>query len=741
MPKDLERDLGLYATLTVSVGAMVGSGIFVLPGLASKIAGPAVILAYLLAGVVVLPAALSKSEMATAMPESGGTYLFIDRSWGPLAGTIAGLGAWFSLVFKSAFALVGLGAYLLLFAPLPAGLVKAVAIALAVLLTAVNVAGVKQTGRLQAVVVSVVLLALVAFIADGLTAVTATNYHPFFPAGADGLLAATGFVFVSYAGVTKIASVAEEVEDPGRNIPLGILGSVVLMMLVYTFCVFVIVGVTAPGSITHSYTPMADAAAAFLGETGAAVVAAVAVLALVSMANAGVLSSSRYPLAMGRDRLFPERFGVTNDRYRTPVAAILLTGGVLVALIAAVPVVDLAKLASAFQILIFTLVNAALVAFRESDLDWYDPDFTAPAYPLLQLFGILAGLVLLTQMGALALAGAAGIIAVGVLWYRFYARGRTDREGAAVDAIRRSTSRYTLDTTRDLFATDSENGGVLVALSPDTQPDRERTLLTVAAAITDRRGGTVRAIQFDEIPDQSPLSTATDTHTAADRSFEARIEELGDDLDARVEAGEIVTHDIEHAVANYADHHDLSTILGEWEADVFVGELLGEDVDWYIRNAPCDVGFVNDRGIDDVDTITVIADEGPFDPLELLLADALATRYDATITLLHAIGDAASDELHDAVLSYHSDVRDILTVPAHTTILRTPDRLDALVTAASDADLVIASTSAHHVLYDVVFGALPDRLAEELDTTTVLVHTKTTRTHTFLRYLLDRFAF
>jgi APA family basic amino acid/polyamine antiporter len=157
MPKELERDLGFYATVTISIGAMVGSGIFVLPGLAAAKAGPAVVLAYLLAGVVVLPAALSKAEMATAMPESGGTYLFIDRAMGPLPGTIAELGAWFSLVFKSAFALVGLGAYLLLFVQLSTGLVKLVALALGLLLVVVNTVGVKQTGRLQAAIVTVVL--------------------------------------------------------------------------------------------------------------------------------------------------------------------------------------------------------------------------------------------------------------------------------------------------------------------------------------------------------------------------------------------------------------------------------------------------------------------------------------------------------------------------------------------------------------------------------------------------------
>ena len=107
MTKGLERDLGLPAVMAISIGAMVGSGIFILPGLAMKMAGPAVVFAYFLAGVLVLPAALSKSEMATAMPEAGGTYLYIERAMGPLFGTIAGVGTWFSLTFKGALALVG----------------------------------------------------------------------------------------------------------------------------------------------------------------------------------------------------------------------------------------------------------------------------------------------------------------------------------------------------------------------------------------------------------------------------------------------------------------------------------------------------------------------------------------------------------------------------------------------------------------------------------------------------------
>ncbi|ESS10167.1 MAG: gamma-aminobutyrate permease related permease, partial [uncultured archaeon A07HN63] len=206
--KELERDLGLFSVLAISIGAMIGSGIFILPALALKIAGPAVILAYLLAGVLVIPAALSKSEMATAMPEAGGTYIYIERGMGPLLGTVAGIGTWFSLSFKSALALVGGVPYLLLLFDLP---LKPVALGLATLLILVNILGAKQTGRLQLGIVIIMLAALGWFAAGSAPTVQSTNYANFFADGIGGLLAATGLVFVSYAGVTKVASVAEEV--------------------------------------------------------------------------------------------------------------------------------------------------------------------------------------------------------------------------------------------------------------------------------------------------------------------------------------------------------------------------------------------------------------------------------------------------------------------------------------------------------------------------------------------------
>lgn len=440
---DLDRSLGLYPTMMISMGAMIGSGIFVLPALGYKKAGPAVILAYLVAAAVVLPAALSKAEMATAMPESGGTYLYIDRALGPLFGTIAGIGAWFSLVFKSSFALVGLGAYLLLFAPLSQGAVVYVALALAVLVVALNVSGTKMSGQIQAIIVTLVVAGLLAYVVNAGFVVDAGRYAPFTTHGGSGIITAAAFVFVSYAGVTKIASVAEEVKNPGKNLPRAMLGSMAIMTLLYIGVVGAIIGLSDPEVLktggpggTASLTPMADGAGALLGGAGVLFISVIAVVALTSMANAGVLSSSRFPLAMSRDDLLPSSLQTIDDRFKTPRNAVLLTGVVLLLLIAFVPVIELAKLASAFQILVFSFENMALVAFRVADVPSYEPEFKAPGYPFVQVFGFVAGIALLTQMGTVPILGAVGIILGSALVYVAYGRPRTDRTGAIGTILR-----------------------------------------------------------------------------------------------------------------------------------------------------------------------------------------------------------------------------------------------------------------------------------------------------------------
>lgn len=437
-PTKLKRTLTLFDVYAISTGAMFSSGFFLLPGLATAKAGPAAVLAYLLAGVLVLPAMFSQAELSTAMPKAGGTYYFLDRSLGPIAGTVGGLGTWMALIFKSAFALIGMGAYLVLFLDLP---IKPVALALTAAFTVLNIFGAKETSGLQRLLVVIIVGVLVFFVAQGLLEVfsgdsAATHrdqFEPFLPFGTGSLVATIGLVFVSYAGLTKVASVAEEVHDPDRNIPLGMFLSLATATVLYVVGVYIMVAVLDPVELRADLTPVATAAEAFFDwfpePVGLILIVAAAIAAFASTANAGILSASRYPLAMGRDRLVTARFAQIG-KAGTPVLAILVTSALMVLIILGLSAEGVAKLASAFNLLVFGLLNLAVIVMRESRIPSYVPGYRSPLYPWMQIVGILTAAVLITTMGALSIGFTAGVIVAGIAWYFTYAREHVQREGA-----------------------------------------------------------------------------------------------------------------------------------------------------------------------------------------------------------------------------------------------------------------------------------------------------------------------
>ena len=356
----LKKELGLFDVFAVSTGAMFSSGFFLLPGLAFAKAGPAVVLAYLFAGVLILPAMFSKAELSTALPRAGGTYYFLDRSLGPLAGTIGGLGTYFALSLKTAFALIGIGAYAAFFIELP---IKPVAVALTVVFVVINIFGAKETTALQRWLVLILLVVMALFMAGGFAHVfgqpletTTERFTPFMTMGTAGLLSTIGFVFVSYAGLTKVASVAEEVKNADRNIPLGMMLSLGVTTLVYGMGVFLIVAVVDPVALSSDLTPVATAAETIFhwmpAKVGLLLVVIAALAAFASTGNAGLLAASRYPLAMARDRLLPSRLA-TLGRFRTPSSAILGTGAFMIFFIVVLDAEGIAKLASAFQLFHF----------------------------------------------------------------------------------------------------------------------------------------------------------------------------------------------------------------------------------------------------------------------------------------------------------------------------------------------------------------------------------------------------
>jgi len=443
----LKKQLGLLDVFAVAAGAMISSGLFVLPYIAFAKAGPAVILSYLFASLLVLPSVFSKAELATAMPRAGGTYFYIERSFGPIFGLFSGLAGWFSLALKSAFAVVGMAVLVevVLQEVFPVQLsgwhLKAIGVACCLVFTGLNIVSVKHTSRFQVLLVAVLLAILGFFVVFGGRTIETRRYAGFLDKGWLAVFATAGLVFVSFGGLTKVASIAEEVKQPGRNLPVGMLLAWFVVTVFYIGVIAVTVGVVGGQELEASRLPISLAASKFLGYGGFALLSLAAIAAFVTTANGGILAASRSPMAMSRDQLLPPPLARVNRRFGTPHISILLTGGFMVAAIVFLDVESLVKTASTLKIILFILVNASVIMMRESRIQSYRPRFKSPLYPYPHIFAVVAYSALIIDMGKIPLVITAVFVGLSAAWFALYVSRRVSRASAVMHVVERVTDR------------------------------------------------------------------------------------------------------------------------------------------------------------------------------------------------------------------------------------------------------------------------------------------------------------
>ncbi len=452
----LRKQLGSLDVFAVAAGAMISSGLFVLPAIAFAKAGPAVILSYLFASILIIPSVLSKAELATAMPRAGGTYFFVERSLGPIWGLFSGLAGWFSLALKSAFAVVGIAVLveIVLQMLFPTQLepwhLKAIAALCCIGFTALNIFSVKLTSRFQVLLVGILLTILTLFVLFGAGAVEAVRYKGFLEKGWAAVFATAGLVFISFGGLTKVASIAEEVKHPGRNLPLGMILAWLVVTVFYIGVIVITVGVLDKQELVKvvdgteqakTYVPISLAASKFMGLPGFVILGLAAIAAFVTTANGGILAASRSPMAMSRDRLLPPLLARVSSRFKTPHISILLTGIFMIAAIVFLDIEVLVKTASTLMIILFILVNASVIIMRESRIQSYRPMFKSPLYPYIHIFAIIAYGVLIIDMGLVPLLITAGFIGLSAAWFWLYVYRRVSRASAVMHVVERVTDR------------------------------------------------------------------------------------------------------------------------------------------------------------------------------------------------------------------------------------------------------------------------------------------------------------
>jgi len=432
MEKGLKKELTLLDVFCVATGAMISSGLFILPGLAYAKAGPAVIISYIIAGIFCLPTLLSMAELTTAMPKAGGDYFYIMRGFGPLFGTVAGFSTWFSLSLKGAFALLGMGAYLSILTHMPLHIIAFICCLFFIIL---NLIGIKEAGRFQVFLVLGLLGILLVYIAWGMKAVNPSHFSPFFSKGLGSMFATASFVFISYGGLTKVAALAEETKNPGRNLPLGMILSLAVTSIFYALVIFVTIGVLNLETLKHDLTPISDGAGVFGGGIFQIVVSIAAFLAFISTANSGIMTASRYPLGMSRDKLLPQGFQKISSKFKTPYVSILFTGFFMIVAVLFLKLELLVKIASSILILLYIFANLTVILFRESKISSYRPKFYSPLYPYLQILGILGGGFFLIEMGAFIAFLTTIFLLLGFIWYKAYAQKRASQDSALIHVL------------------------------------------------------------------------------------------------------------------------------------------------------------------------------------------------------------------------------------------------------------------------------------------------------------------
>lgn len=443
----LKKQLGCLDVFAIAAGAMISSGLFVLPAIAFTKAGPAIILSYLFASILIVPSALGQAELATAMPRAGGTYFYVERSLGPILGLFGGLANWFSVALKSAFAVVGMALLIevVLQMAFPVRLsqwhFKTIGVLCCLAFIALNIISVKHTSRFQVILVVILLGILALFTFLGFGSIEAVRYKDFFQEGWLSILATAGLVFISFGGLTKVASIAEEVKYPGKNLPLGMILAWFVVTVFYLGVIIIVVGVVDGQELAVSLMPISLAASKFMGSAGFAILGLAAIAAFVTTANGGILAASRYPMAMSRDRLLPPLLACVNERFKTPHISILFTGVFMISAIVFLDIEVLVKTASTLMLILFILVNASVIIMRESRIQSYRPKFKSPLYPYIHICAIVVYGALIIDMGAVPLLITGGFVALSAGWFWLYVYRRVSRASAVMHVVERVTDR------------------------------------------------------------------------------------------------------------------------------------------------------------------------------------------------------------------------------------------------------------------------------------------------------------
>jgi mannitol/fructose-specific phosphotransferase system IIA component (Ntr-type) len=497
-------------------------------------------------------------------------------------------------------------------------------------------------------------------------------------------------------------------------------------MLLYAGITLVMVANVDLDVLATDNRPIYTLAEAVAGPVAGIIAVVVGFLTLVSMANGGLLAASRFPFAMGRDALMPTFVSHLHSRYLTPVPAILLSGATIAATLLLFDVERIAKLASAFMIMLFLAVNLAVIVLREAGAQWYKPAYRAPLYPWLQVFGVIACLMLLVVMGPLAALAGIGVAVPGGVLYLFYGRARTERRGViGIRGRRRELLRSPSSEMRAVTDPTADADVVVALFGSQRSPEG---LVEHAAALSE--GGTIHVVYLTELPEQVSLEVVKNDPVV--ESVQRRVEAMANEQALPIVFEAIATRDTIHTIHDLSNRVHCKWLVMEWTGRSAERFTFGNPLGWLKENLSANLAIFHDAGIRYIRKLLVLAEPGPHDVLVTRTADYLAKLRGASLTFVRFVPDNAPLTRVQAEADYLDQVRQLCESPSETLILRGRDEAKAIGRASAAFDLLVTAEKPHKNMLLRMVGGGRDKLTDAAACSVMRLQTPRVEIHSAL---------
>ncbi|MFQ6082415.1 MAG: amino acid permease [Candidatus Aminicenantia bacterium] len=740
----LSRDMGLLSATLIGVGAMIGAGIFVLTGMAAGAAGPGLILAFILNGIVTLCTAMAYAELGSSFHDAGGGYLWVKEGLPQPNGFLSGWISWFAHMVACSVYSLGFGAY---FAHVikesqisipglnPSQLIKLLSVTIILIFSYVNFRGASETGLAGGIITGFKIIILGLFIAFGLSKIigkpaSLEHFSPFLPNGFSGIFIAMGLTFIAFEGYEIIAQCSEEVKNPKKNIPRAIFYSLAIVVPIYLLVAFVAIGaISGEGVPTWQYLGFKKEvaiveAARQLMPYGAFILLIGGLFSTVSALNATIYSSSRVSFAMGRDYNLPKLFGNIHKKRKTPHWAILISTLFISGMALLLPIEDVASAADIMFLLLFLLVNIALINLRRTRPD-LDRGFKVPFFPYVPIVGIIMILFLAIYMfnySPIAWYVTGGWIISGILVYYFYSKEKEKEElGSEVVFAEKEIAK--------------KEYKILVSISriEEIQP-----LMRLATNLAGAKDGEIMALSVVQIPNQTPISQGN-RFVGERKKILKKAYEFTNEIPISTIAR--MSHNISTAIIDTVEEYKTNiTILGWKGYSETRFKILGETIDNVMRKCPSDILVFRFRALNKIHRIFVPTAGGPHAVLAIELARDIALSEMSRIVIGTVWDPRKGEEYREKQREWIEktiEEVDFKGIPLERKIITSKSISRGLIEESNKSDLTIIGATNIPIWKRLFFGSIPMTVAKHSKSNIIMVRKYEGALKSWIRHFLS----